>query len=346
MSNSDLTIQPAYGLGTFSIAGSPPFAGLMIQQQVLAIRALQPAAQALGLSLINPDDLLSVLDHWALNSDTLESLAQRVIAEGWESIQLTDRPVPLELLTVHAPLTPRQYFCSGANYRQHVIDLVIDQRRDPEWKHLNDEDIRVQAEAFVERRAQSTPYVFSKVASSLAGPYDDIQIAEYDLLPDWEAELGVIIGKEAFQLTEDNAMDAVAGYTIVNDITNRELTHRPDLKAIGSDWLMGKCQPGYSPMGPWLVPKSQIKDPHNLRIQLRLNDDLMQDETSADMIFNIPQLLVYLSSRIRLMPGDLLITGSPAGNGSHYQRFLKSGDRIQTCIEGLGQQENWCVGQE
>ncbi|WP_221800947.1 fumarylacetoacetate hydrolase family protein [Oceanobacter mangrovi] len=335
--------QPVWGLGMYSIAGSTPFAGLMVKGEVMALQALA-ACTGQQQTLFGTDTLMDCLQYWPHNQPLIKRLAEQVLELGWQSLQIPQRPVAEDLLTLHAPLPqPRQFFCSGANYRQHVKDLVIDQRRDPEWQHLNDEEILRQAEQFVEQRAAGTPYVFSKVSSSICGPNDPVMVADYALMPDWELELAVVIGKPGYQLSDANALEVVAGYTIVNDITNRELTHRPDLHAIGSDWLMGKCQPGYSPMGPYLIPASEVADPQQLRIQLQLNNELMQDESSADMIFDVRQLLVYLSSRVQLYPGDILITGSPAGNGSHFNRFLKPGDVMTSCIEGLGCQQNRVV---
>ncbi len=342
---SQTTHQPTWALAMYSIAGATPFAGLMVNGQVLALTALKPWARTQGLFLSGCDTLHHCLQHWTHNLPTIETAATQVLESGWIALG-DDLPVVDEaFLNICAPIPqPGQFFCSGANYRQHVIDLVIDQRRDPEWVHLDDDAIRVQAQQFMDQRAKGTPYIFTGVSSAITGPYDKVAVSGLEDQPDWELELAVVIGQPAFKLTLENAMDAVAGYTIVNDITNRNLTHRPDLHAIGSDWLMGKCQPGYSPMGPYLVAACEVANPHDLSIQLRLNNELMQDESSADMIFNIPQLLVYLTSRVHLYPGDVLITGSPAGNGSHYKRFLKAGDVIESTISGLGSQRNECVG--
>lgn len=333
-----------YGLGTFSIAGARPFAGLVCHQRVIALQALMSMAQALGHRLSRCDDMLDVMEYWDINEPALNAIYEWVQQSGWQHPMLRASPVALELLHVHAPIEqPRQFFCSGANYRKHVIDLIVDQARDDAVKDMSHEERQAFACDFMNRRALGEPYVFTKVNSSIAGPYDPIVISDTVEQPDWELELAVVIGKSAYQLTEENAMEAVAGYTLVNDITNRELVHRQDLKAIGSDWLMSKSLPGYAPMGPFIVPASHLKNPHDLRILLKLNGEVMQNETTADMIFTIPRLLSYLTQRIRLYPGDILITGSPAGNGSHYHRFLKPGDRIESTIDGLGQQRNECI---
>jgi 2,4-diketo-3-deoxy-L-fuconate hydrolase len=160
---------------------------------------------------------------------------------------------------------------------------------------------------------------------------------------DWELELAAVIGRRARYVTEEDALDHVAGYTIANDLTTRDLVHRPDLAAIGSDWVRGKNAPTFLPTGPWIVPAQFVDDPMDLRITLRLNGETMQDESTGDMIFGVARLVSYASSLVELRPGDLLLTGSPAGNGTHYDRFLRTGDVIDAEITGLGRQRNRVV---
>ncbi len=160
---------------------------------------------------------------------------------------------------------------------------------------------------------------------------------------DWELELGVVIGTAARNVSRVDALNHVAGYTIVNDITTRDRVFRPDMPGLGTDWLAGKNAPTFLPLGPWLVPAPFVADPMNLRITLTLNGDTMQDETTADMIFDISQLIEHVSTITPLNPGDLLLTGSPAGNGAHYGRYLQPGDIMASTITGLGAQRNGCV---
>jgi len=290
---------PHFALGTFSVAGSPAFPGLVMSDRVVALHALA---------------------------------------------QLS---APLNVLKVHAPLEqPRQIFCSGANYRKHVIDLIVDQARDAATQGMNREQRLAYAVNLMdERSANGTPYIFSKAWSSITGPFDPIPLPANVEQPDWELELAVVIGKPAFHVARAAAYDYVAGYTICNDITNRELVHRQDLKALGSDWVMGKSMPGYLPMGPYLVPAALVPRPGDVQITLKLNGEVKQDESTADMIFDIPRLIEYLTSRVRLWPGDILLTGSPSGNGSHTNRFLRAGDVMEGSIAGIGTQRNVCVAE-
>jgi 2,4-diketo-3-deoxy-L-fuconate hydrolase len=338
----DSHTSPRFALGTFSIAGAPTFPGLVMGERVVALNALVPVCKRLGHELRSPDSLLSLLDEWQLNENALCQAAE-YLADHAET--LARLSAPLGVLAVHAPLEqPRQIFCSGANYRKHVIDLIVDQARDPEVQGMSREQRLVYAQNLMdERGANGTPYIFSKAWSSITGPFDAIPLPANVEQPDWELELVAVIGKPAFHVSRAAAHDYIAGYTICNDITNRELVHRKDLKALGSDWVMGKCLPGYLPMGPYLVPACFVRKPQDVRITLRLNGEIKQDESTADMIFDIARLLEYLTSRVRLWPGDLLLTGSPSGNGSHTNRYLRPGDVLEGSIEGLGTQRNTCV---
>jgi 2-keto-4-pentenoate hydratase/2-oxohepta-3-ene-1,7-dioic acid hydratase in catechol pathway len=156
-------------------------------------------------------------------------------------------------------------------------------------------------------------------------------------------------GRPARHLTRENALHHVAGYTICNDITTRSLVYRTDLKAIGTDWLAAKNAPTFLPTGPFLVPAKFAGDPGNLRITLTHNGIVRQDETTADMLFDLPAILAYITEITELRPGDLVLTGSPAGNGAHWGVFLADGDLIEGeitgpgTVAGFGKQKNRCV---
>jgi 2,4-didehydro-3-deoxy-L-rhamnonate hydrolase len=331
-----------FALGTFSIAGSPTFPGLAVADRVIALNGLISLCKQLGTELRGTTSMLSVFDEWQVNETAIREAAIHLRAHTDTLMALS---VSSNILKVHAPLEqPRQIFCSGANYRTHVIDLIVDQARDPEVKDMSREERVVYAERLMDdRRASGAPYIFSKAWSSIIGPFEPISIPTNVEQPDWELELIAVIGKPAFHVPRIAAHDYIAGYTIGNDITNRELVHRQDLKALGSDWVMAKGLPGYLPMGPYIVPAFLIKEPQNLRITLRLNGEVKQDESTSDMIFDIAALIEYLTSRVKLWPGDLLLTGSPSGNGSHSNRFLRPGDVLEGSITGLGTQRNACV---
>lgn len=179
------------------------------------------------------------------------------------------------------------------------------------------------------------PIVFNKVTSALGGPFDDIPLLRDSTHTDWEVELGVIIGKETQYVSASKALNHVAGYCTVNDVSERIWQ-----KKRGGNWVKGKSGPGYGPIGPWLVTADEVPDPQALRLSLALNGETLQDSTTADMIFPVAELIAYVSSFCRLMPGDIIATGTPSGVGAGMspQRFLEPGDTLSLEVEGLGRQ--------
>jgi 2,4-didehydro-3-deoxy-L-rhamnonate hydrolase len=333
-----------FALGMFSVANCAPFGGLVIDDRTVALDALIAIGMRMNLPLAGTGRLSDLLQDWERNLSSLNAI-YRYLSEDADGIAWwTEKSVPINDLRIHAPIDrPRQIFCAGANYRKHVIELIVDQPS-PVMEGLSLEDRRTQGAKIMDDRARTgTPYFFSKVQSAIGGPFDPIKIEADSLQPDWELELAVVIGKYARHVTEAQALDYVAGYTIVNDVTNRDKIYRRDMKAIGSDWLASKSAPGYLPTGPYLTPSAFVGDPQQLHITLRLNGETMQDEGTDDMIFGVARLISELSSLVELWPGDLLATGSPSGNGTHYQRFLRDGDVMEGTISGLGTQRTPCV---
>jgi 2-keto-4-pentenoate hydratase/2-oxohepta-3-ene-1,7-dioic acid hydratase in catechol pathway len=303
------------------------------------VTALQPLCEALGRPLSAPETVFGLLQAWERNAPVLQASVAGLDLATVESLAL-------EAVKVHAPvLYPRQIFCAGANYRQHVIDIVAAESRNA-GDTTSLEQRRAQAAQMMDARiATGSPYVFTKIPSAITGPYDSVVLPADSAQPDWELELGVIIGRAARHVTRDEALSYVAGYTIVNDLTSRDRVYRPDLKAIGTDWLLSKSSPGFLPMGPYLLPAAFVPDPQQLHIILKLNGQIMQDEGTDDMIFGVARLIEYISQHVQIWPGDLICTGSPKGNGIHYNRFLRPGDVLEGSISGLGTQRNMCVAE-
>ena len=228
---------------------------------------------------------------------------------------------------------------AGANYREHIIQMSVAHGLGSTG--ASPERLRQEAAAEIDERVRTgDPYVWTGIPSAVSGAYDEIRLPDVGTDVDWELELGVVIGRTAHRVSVHEALDYVAGYTIVNDLTARSLVPRDDMAKIGTDWFRAKNQPGFFPTGPWLVPARFVPDPAALRMRLTLNGRVMQDATTEDLAFDVPSLLSYTSSIAILQPGDLLITGSPAGNGSHWKRFLTDGDVVESTIEGLGSQRN------
>lgn len=304
-----------FALGTFA-AGEAVFPGLVTGDRVRDLSDRVPSVRAL-------------VDDWDTWLPRLGGLARS--AEGtWHR---------LAALRVLTPVEPGQILQSGANYRKHVVDLVAAEKESVHG--ATPEEARADAESMMDERARNgVPYVFLGSPRALCGPYDDIVLPALGEQHDWELELALVIGRPGRDIAAENAMEHVAAYTICNDLTTRDRLYRPDLKAIGTDWFTAKNADTFLPTGPFLVPAAFVGDPGDLRITLRHNGVVRQDESTKDMIFDIPRLIAYVSTTTTLRPGDLLLTGSPAGNGAHWGVFLKPGDVVDSEITGLGHQRN------
>lgn len=184
------------------------------------------------------------------------------------------------------------------------------------------------------------PVIFMKATTSLCGPFDNVIIPKNSNKTDWEVELAIVIGKRTSYVEESKALDHVFGYCLHNDISEREF----QLERQGT-WDKGKGCDSFAPLGPWLVTKDEVADTNNLRLWLTLNGKLMQDGTTANLIFKIPFLVSYVSQFMTLLPGDVISTGTPAGVGLGMkpQLFLKEGDVMELGIDGLGSSKQKCI---
>ena len=184
------------------------------------------------------------------------------------------------------------------------------------------------------------PVIFMKSTTAMTGPFDNIIIPRDSVKTDWEVELAVIISKKASYVNEQEALDFVAGYCLHNDISEREF----QLERNGT-WDKGKGCDTFAPLGPWLATKDEITDVDNLRLWLKVNDKMMQDGTTANLIFKIPFLVSYVSRFMTLLPGDMISTGTPAGVGLGFNPpvYLKPGDVVELGIDGLGVSRQTCI---
>ncbi|MDP3134886.1 MAG: fumarylacetoacetate hydrolase family protein [Burkholderiaceae bacterium] len=334
--------SPKFGIGTYSIAGSAPFAGLWIDGRVIAINALNEQADKIGGAISGAASVLSILDDWERNLPLLRRAA-KAFKDGALGARIAAAAVPAESLHIHAPIEqPRQIMMTRANYRKHLIEMraAMD-----EGNGLSLDERKASAARMIDKAtAEGNPFFFVKLPSAVTGPYDPIEIPNSSKKVDWELELAVVIGRPARHVKREDAYKYVAGYCLANDISARDLLVRNDLGP-GQDWISCKCQPGFMPMGPYMVPAEFVPDPHDLHILLKLNGKVMQDERTNDMIHDIPRLIEYLSNRVQLWPGDVISTGSPAGNGMQFGLFVKPGDVIEGSITGLGVMKNGFVAE-
>jgi len=318
-----------FKLGTFAGAGvAAPFVGLVLAERVVPLANTESLLDRLHLQLRSPDSLLSLLDAWEANFQALAIVCETFPRE------LAHGAIPIDELHARAPIDPpRQIFCTIANYRSHIIETILDAGESPGT-----------VEKTIEERLRGAPYACFKLPSTVIGPTDPLELPRHAQRVDWELELGVVIGRKARRVSRTEAMSYVAGYVMVNDITARDQVRRSDVPAMGTDWLQSKNAPGFLPLGPYFVPAAFLPDPYPLRLTLSVNDRPMQDGLVSDMLFDIAAQIEYISQHAQLLPGDVICTGTPAGCGTHYKRYLQPGDVMHASIPGLGAQHTPCIG--
>jgi 2-keto-4-pentenoate hydratase/2-oxohepta-3-ene-1,7-dioic acid hydratase in catechol pathway len=229
------------------------------------------------------------------------------IASGETSPATEGEPIPVEDILLMAPLqTPPRIFGIGLNYREHAAESKM--------------------------TVQAVPTVFLKLASSIVGTGADVLLPPEATNPDFEAELAVVIGKKGHRIAAEDWEQYVFGYTIVNDVSAR------GVQLATSQWTLGKSFPTFTPMGPHIVTRDEVADPHALNIELRLSGEVMQSANTRDLIFRIPELIAYLSSIVALEPGDVISTGTPpgVGLGRKPQRWLRDGEEMVIRVEHVG----------
>jgi 2-keto-4-pentenoate hydratase/2-oxohepta-3-ene-1,7-dioic acid hydratase in catechol pathway len=218
---------------------------------------------------------------------------------------------------VAAPYRPARIFCAAANYGEHAKEMA----------------------SALAAKGQSKPYMFLKLQNCVVGPNENVVKPPETQKLDWEVELGAVIGRRARRVSVERALDYVAGYTVVNDVSARDLTSRSDYP-FKFDWFQGKCHDTFAPIGPWIVPAWQIADPQKVSLKLTVNGEVKQRDSSANMIWTVREQIAYLSTLVTLEPGDVIATGTPAGVGMASGTFLKNGDVMEASIEEIGTLRN------
>jgi 2-keto-4-pentenoate hydratase/2-oxohepta-3-ene-1,7-dioic acid hydratase in catechol pathway len=256
---------------------------------------------------------------WTPPSSVLELIQQG--PDGWQRMRaLVDRVSPAAGHPVagihwHAPiLRPgKNVFCLGRNYVAHAEEAA----------RARGQEVKI----------PTIPVIFTKAPTSVTGPFDDIEVDRaVTQQVDWEVELGAVIGKAGRNISRENALEHVFGYTVINDVSAR------DLQQQHMQWFKGKSLDGFCPMGPFIVTADEFGDPQSKRLQLRVNGATKQDATTAKMIFPVDTIIEWLSKGLTLEAGDIIATGTPegVGMGRTPQEFLADGDVLETEVEGIG----------
>jgi 2-keto-4-pentenoate hydratase/2-oxohepta-3-ene-1,7-dioic acid hydratase in catechol pathway len=298
-----------YKLATYQ-SETGPRAGIIIGNSVF------DAAKLTGQTAYS--SVIGILEDWTRATDRIRGAIGNA-AQG----------MPLAATHLRAPvLWPSAIYCAGANYRDHAKEMAerLGRPLGPDPKESG-----------------GKPWFFLKTPRSLADPGAVVTATQYCTKLDWEVELAAIIGRETKAVSIADALSCVAGYTVANDLSARDLGQRAEVP-VGSpfrpDWIGQKCFDGACPLGPWIVPADDISDPQNLALKLWVNDVVKQDSNTSEMIFTLAEQIAHISSGMTLYPGDIILTGTPAGVGMGRGEFLKAGDVVRLEIEKIGSLSN------
>jgi 2,4-didehydro-3-deoxy-L-rhamnonate hydrolase len=311
----------SYGFGTFQLDGRTFPAVVRADGAVIDVSDRYP-------------DTHAILNDWTKNAAVLRDIAgsARAFAQFADVI-----PLP--------PVAHPNILAAGSNYRQHVIEMYEHNDFDPRPGETR-EQRRARYEELMDRRIrEGIPFMWTGLHSALCGARHDVELPARGRNHDWELEVAIVIGRTGRHVPPAQALELVAGYTIVNDLGTTDTFRRTDPVPFPHDWI-GKSSPTFKPAGPFIVPKEEAGSVARMRIRLSVNERLMQNALADDMIFGVERLVSYASSRVRLLPGDLILTGSPPGNGAVNGKFLEPGDVITAEISRLGRQRNVCVNEE
>lgn len=295
--------------------GGKPKAGVLIGERIV------PATKLLMGVDVDATSVLGLLRAWDTVHPRLHDAALKSKA---------DDGMPLMQAKLDAPiLYPGALFCAGANYWDHLEEMAEIAKR-------------TTGKAPSMTKAAEPWFFMKTTASSIIGTNTPARLPSFSKQVDWEAELGVVIGRTTRNITETRAFDAIAGYLIVNDLSARDLMKREGTPFI-YDWVGQKCFEDAAPMGPWFTPAAYIADPNDMPIKLWVNGVLKQNSNTGRMVHGIAEQVAYLSRHFTLNPGDVIATGTPAGVGMPRGEFLKVGDEVRIEIGGCGQLTNTMV---
>jgi 2-keto-4-pentenoate hydratase/2-oxohepta-3-ene-1,7-dioic acid hydratase in catechol pathway len=307
-------MAPGYRLLSYK-DGAKSKAGVLIGERIVPATALLKGVD------VDATSVLGLLRAWDAAHARLHEAAQNSKADDGILLAQAKLDAPI--------LYPGALFCAGANYWDHLEEMAEIAKR-------------VTGKAPAMTKAKD-PYFFMKTtAGSIIGTGTPARLPPFSRQVDWEAELGVVIARPTRNISEERALDAVAGYLIVNDLSARDLMKREG-SPFGMDWVGQKCFEDAAPMGPWLTPAAYIPDPKNLAIKLWVNGVLKQNSNTGRLVHDIAEQIAYLSRHFTLQAGDVIATGTPAGVGMPRNEFLKAGDEVRIAIDGCGELTNTMI---
>ncbi len=302
-----------YKLATYRSADGPR-AGLVIGDAVFDVAKLTGVAEYATV--------LGILQEWK----AAERVLRRAAVSAGKS---RAKRQPLAKTKLLAPVRfPSAIYCAGANYADHAAAMAA-REGNPPPADPHEQGLK--------------PWHFLKAARTLADPGATIKISGYAENMDWEIELAAVIGRPTKDVTAQKALDYVAGYAVANDLSARDRGRRPPVPPTSPfkmDWTKHKTFEGSCPLGPWIVPASDVEDPQNLDLRLWVNGELKQNSNTGKMLFSLAEQIEQLSVNMTLHPGDLILTGTPSGTGAESGTFLKAGDQVKVWIQTIGEFEN------
>jgi 2-keto-4-pentenoate hydratase/2-oxohepta-3-ene-1,7-dioic acid hydratase in catechol pathway len=269
----------------------------------------KPGVQLDNNSRIDVSSFVNDYDEFFFENDGIEKL------RDWLKKNQEKCPIIGKNIRIGPPISrPSKIVCVGLNYAKHAAESGMD--------------------------VPSEPVLFFKSSSAITGPFDPIIIPKNSTKTDWEVELAVVIGKKASYITKKNALKHVAGYVLHNDVSEREF----QIERLGQ-WVKGKSCDSFAPLGPFIATTDEISNPNNLNLWLKVNGKEMQNSNTSDFIFNVEEVVSYISQFMTLLPGDIISTGTPfgVGLGLNPPKYLKDGDVVELGIDGLGISKQTCI---
>jgi 2,4-didehydro-3-deoxy-L-rhamnonate hydrolase len=312
-------MNQATAIGRYQTADNKQKLALVIDDQLYELAAMREAGINIGEDW-SDHGVGAMLNEWQRYAPELKSgLAEAErLARGGKLKALENSAI-----RVLSPFRPERIFCAASNYIEHANEMGT----------------------VLAAKADSKPYMFLKLRNTVIGPNDEIRLPPETSQLDWEIELAAVIGIAGRRISAARALDHVAGYSIVNDISARDLNVRGDYP-FKFDWFQGKCHDTFAPFGPWMVPAWSIAEPQALDMRLTVNGQEMQKDSTRNMIWTLREQIAYLSTVVTLEPGDVIATGTPTGVGMGRGIYLKPGDVVSASIDGIGTLVNTVVAEK